>query len=94
MRRFTRGSQTGPVPNNTHSHLHNPSIPKGKRGGEAECQAEGEKRQERGGNEKRIAEWREGDRVKKGNTENKGCKEENNQERNEWDGLDKAREWN
>lgn len=29
--------------NNTQSHLHNPSIPKGRRGKEKECQAEGEK---------------------------------------------------
>lgn len=55
---FTRGSQTGSVPNNTHSHLHNPSIPKGRRGRETERQAQGETARERGVDEKRRIERR------------------------------------
>ena len=56
---FTRGSQTGPVPNNTHSHLHNPSIPKGRRGRERQTdrQTEGERTMEmRGGNGEKETE--------------------------------------
>lgn len=43
---LTRGSQTGPVPNNTHSHLHNPSIPKGRRGRQTDRASEAARKRE------------------------------------------------
>ena len=53
---LTRGSQTGPVPNNTHSHLHNPSVPKGRRGRETEHLRRQEKEKNREGDEKKRME--------------------------------------
>ena len=80
---LTRGSQTGPVPNNTHSHLHNPSVPKGRRGRETEHLRRQEKEKNREGDEKKRME-RERKRGK--------CIEKKMMgEKKGWGGLDEAK---
>lgn len=72
---FTRGSQTGPVPNNTHSHLHNPSVPEGRRGRETEHLRQQEREKKQGGSRKEEKGEREkGEEIyrKKDDGEKKG----------------------